>query len=212
MNINIINVYILYNNKLTMESRITLKTSKNINDLKMSVMNVISNAQFDSNSDICKLRQYVSQFSDNIFEKTDFAKHARIKSTVPSNNQCLAKKATLEQCTRRRKDGFSYCGTHIKGQPHGTMNLDVQNNVVPNTHVSVTIVAKEINGIMFYLDDYGNVYLTEDICNNIKNPSIIAKYTKCGDIYHIPSLNISSNELIEPAPQSQTYIPISPVV
>jgi hypothetical protein len=192
-----------------MEARITLKTSETINELKTRVMNIINSSQFDSNSDICELRQYVSQFSDNIFEKPDFAKHVRIKSVVPSNNQCLAKKATLDQCTRRRKNGFSYCGTHTKGRPHGTMNLDVQNNIVPNTHVKVTIIAKEINGIMFYLDDYGNVYLTEDICNNVRNPSIIAKYTKCGDIYSIPSLNISSNKPIEPKDQSQTYVPIS---
>jgi len=177
-----------------MESKITLKTRAVIGNLKLHIMNIIGDTQFDSNLNICDLRQYLIDFSDNIFEPSDFAKRVRVKTNIPSNNQCLAKKATLEQCTRRKKDDSNYCGTHAKGQPHGTMNLDVQNNIIQNTHVNIIIIAKEINGIIFYLDDYGNVYSTEDVCNNIKNPSIIAKYTKCGDSYSIPSLHISSNK------------------
>ena len=40
----------------------------------------------------------------------------------------------------------------------------------------VTVYAKEINGIVYYIDNDGNVYDTEDVYQNKQNPKIIAKY------------------------------------
>jgi len=53
--------------------------------------------------------------------------------------------------------------------PHGV--YDVSSCVVRK----VNVYACEIKGIVYYLDDDGNVYDTNDVHNNVKNPRIIAK-------------------------------------
>ena len=55
------------------------------------------------------------------------------------------------------------------GVPHGVYS--VSSCVVRK----VNVYAREIKGIVYYLDDDGNVYDTNDVHNNIKNPRIIAK-------------------------------------
>ena len=43
------------------------------------------------------------------------------KKRVPSSERCCGLSANGQQCTRRKKEGQDkYCGTHIKGTPHGT--------------------------------------------------------------------------------------------
>ena len=37
--------------------------------------------------------------------KDDLQKRKRIKNIVPSNDRCIALRANLEQCTRRKKEG-----------------------------------------------------------------------------------------------------------
>ena len=51
-----------------------------------------------------------------------------------------------------------------------------------------SIQAVDIKGIIYYVDDDGNVYDPQDIIENNKNPKIIAKYIKEADEYKIPSL------------------------
>lgn len=122
--------------------------------------------------------------------KDDFMKRKRIKSVVPIYDRCCAKRASGEQCTRRKKEGESYCGTHIKGTPHSVMEED--NMTEPSTpkNVKVDIWAQDIRGIIYYIDKTGNVYDTEDIMKIDKYPKrVIAKYVhddKGG--YSIPSI------------------------
>jgi len=47
-----------------------------------------------------------------------------------------------------------------------------------STTKKVEVNAVDIKGIVYYLDNDGNVYDTEDIVSNNKNPRIIAKYVK----------------------------------
>jgi hypothetical protein len=42
---------------------------------------------------------------------------------------------------------------------------------------------QEINGIIYFIDKNNNIYKTEDIKENSKNPQIIAKYEKENDVY-----------------------------
>ena len=35
---------------------------------------------------------------------------------------------------------------------------------------------QEINGILYYIDEYKNIYKTEDIISNEINPDVIARY------------------------------------
>ena len=61
---------------------------------------------------------FIYEYKNLHLEKDDFMKRRRIKNVVPLYARCMAKKANEEQCTRRRKESFSYCGTHVKGTPH----------------------------------------------------------------------------------------------
>jgi hypothetical protein len=106
--------------------------------------------------------------------KEDISKRKRIKNAIPGCNRCIAKRANGEQCTRKQKEGYEYCGTHVKGIPHGIISNkeDALNGV---ELVRAEVVAKDIHGIVYYVDQYNNVYKTEDILNEKKNPEVIAK-------------------------------------
>ena len=66
------------------------------------------------------------------------------------------------------------CGTHIKGTPHGIIELADKIDQI----TKVSIWAQDIKGIIYYIDDNHNVYNTKDIYENIMNPKIIAKWEK----------------------------------
>jgi hypothetical protein len=75
----------------------------------------------------------------------------------------------------------------MKGTPHGIMETsDVQK--VNTTKVEVWV--QDIQGIVYYIDKFNNVYDTADIIKNQVNPKIIAKYVKNGENFSIPELNI----------------------
>lgn len=99
-------------------------------------------------------------------------KRKRNKHQIPLNERCLAKKSGGEQCTRRKKDGSNFCGTHIKGTPHG-QTTDVSSNLK-----KVNVYAEDIDGIIYYIDDIGNVYNSEDVFKKIDNPRVILRYKK----------------------------------
>ena len=117
----------------------------------------------------------------------DFIKRKRIKNAIPVTNRCSAMRANNEQCTRRRKDGNQFCGTHTKGTPHGLISNDDTDNT---SSKKVEVYAKEIMGIVYYIDHTKNVYDTEDIMNEVENPAIIATYTKNGDTITIPAFGL----------------------
>ena len=102
-------------------------------------------------------------------------------------NRCNAKRANSEQCTRRKKEGFEYCGTHLKGTPHGICLSGETDK--PLTH-KIEVWVQDIQGIVYYIDKANNVYQAEDIIVNKMNPKIIAKYVKNGEHYSIPEFNI----------------------
>lgn len=121
--------------------------------------------------------------------KDDFMKRKRVKSVVPIYERCCAKRANGEQCTRRKKDGETYCGTHIKGTPHSIVD-EVECEAPTTKNVKVDIWAQDIKGIIYYIDKTGNVYDTEDIMKIDKYPKrVIAKYHKDeAGKYSIPSI------------------------
>jgi len=131
--------------------------------------------------------QYIYDFERLSFTKEDFQKRKRIKNFVPIFDRCCAKRATSEQCTRRKKDGSEYCGTHMKGTPHGI--VDLQNELIATTQ-KIEVYAQDIQGIIYYIDNNNNVYQAEDIISNKINPKIIAKYVRNGDEYSIPEFSI----------------------
>ena len=82
-----------------------------------------------------------------------------------------------------------FCGTHIKGTPHGAINnkLDESGKHV----VKIEIWVQEIKGINYYIDNMNNVYKPEDIISNKQKPAIIAKWSLSDNgVYKIPSFGI----------------------
>jgi hypothetical protein len=140
------------------------------------------------NEQMNHLIQYVFDYDRLTLSKDDFMKRKRVKNLVPHFDRCCAKRANGEQCTRRRKDDKGeYCGTHMKGTPHGI--IDDQNEVKQTTQ-KIEVWAQDIQGIIYYIDKTGNVYQAEDIVNNKINPNIIAKYVKSGETFTIPAFGL----------------------
>ena len=128
-------------------------------------------------------------------DKTDFQKRKRVKNVVPLHDRCIACRANGEQCTRRRKGDSEYCGTHIKGTPHGIISKEKQDSEPKPMIKKVSVWAQDIKGIIYYIDDDSNVYETSAILQGTDNPKIIAKYQKSLDnegnvAYAIPSFGI----------------------
>jgi hypothetical protein len=164
-----------------MERRISKKVNDYIHIFKNEIAEKVK--AMDS-SDPTEIMNFIYQYKNFELSKEDFMKRKRVKNMVPVYERCCAKRANGQQCTRRKKDDLQYCGTHSKGTPHGIMN----ENETVSTVTKVEVSAIDIKGIVYYLDNNGNVYDTEDIIANKKNPRIIAKYEQNGETYTIPSL------------------------
>jgi len=169
-----------------MERRINKKIETYITTLKDNIRDKSSELGIKTEQ-MNQLLQYVYDYDRLNLNKEDFMKRKRVKNVVPFFDRCCAKRASGEQCTRRKKEEDEYCGTHMKGTPHGI--IDDQNDVKQNTQ-KVEVWAQNIQGIVYYIDKNGNVYQAEDIVSNKMNPVVIAKYVKNGEIFTIPSFGL----------------------
>lgn len=132
------------------------------------------------------IMKFIYNYENLCLEKNDLQKRKRTKNVVPFHDRCTALRANKEQCTRRKKGDNKYCGTHIKGQPHGTLELSSDQMV---TSKKVEVWPEEIYGIIYYIDNNNNVYSAEDIMSNRDNPKVIYKYNKDNNgNYHIEDL------------------------
>lgn len=161
-----------------MERRITKKIEAYQVDFKNAIkdwlvnenINLTNNNGLDKTSEFL---QFVYDYNGIGITKEDFQKRKRVKNQVPQYERCVAKKAEGEQCTRRKKDE-TFCGTHVKGTPHGIISTENVENALPVTKVEVWV--QEIKGIHCYIDASENVYYAEDIMARKPNPRIVAKY------------------------------------
>jgi hypothetical protein len=170
-----------------MEKRLNKKLETWITSFKDDIREKATQIGISKNDQTNQLIQYIYDYDRLTFGKEDFQKRKRVKNVVPFFDRCCAKRASNEQCTRRKKDDIEYCGTHMKGTPHGI--IDTQNESKPNTQ-KIEVWAQDIQGIVYYIDKAYNVYQAEDIVINKLNPKIIAKYIKIGEVYSIPEFNI----------------------
>ena len=165
-----------------MERRINARIDSYLIGFKNSIL-----AQFDAvrqkhangstdgiHKDYSEIMNFIYSVDKLKLSKEDFMKRKRIKSVVPMHDRCHAKRANGEQCTRRKKDGCAYCGTHAKGIPHGMFDI-----LEPaTTNVKVDTWVQDIKGIMYHIDSAGNVYDPEDILLNKINPKVIMKLSQ----------------------------------
>jgi hypothetical protein len=170
-----------------MERRLNKKVEGYLTQFKDHIKEKSIQLELNKNDQVNQLIQYIYDYDRLCFGKEDFAKRKRVKNVVPYFDRCCAKRANEEQCTRRKKDGSEYCGTHMKGSPHGVIESQTENKT---TFQKIEVWAQDIQGIIYYIDKTGNVYQAEDIVVNKINPKIIAKYVKIGDSYSIPEFNL----------------------
>lgn len=171
-----------------MERRLNKKVETYITTFKDGIRDKATQLGLNNDVKSTQLLQYIIDYDRLSFNKEDFQKRKRVKNFVPIYDRCCAKRASDEQCTRRRKEGSEFCGTHMKGTPHGIV-VDNTDESKVTTH-KVEVWAQDIQGIIYYIDKHNNVYDTPDIVMNRVNPKIIAKYIKTGETYSIPELNI----------------------
>lgn len=170
-----------------MEKRVNNKIETYVVSFKQELANKIKRVNFDDQSLQSDLLEYIFDYERLCLTKEDFVKRKRIKNAIPTLNRCSAKRANGEQCTRRRKNNCNFCGTHEKGRPHGLINQDSK----PSDEIrNIEVRAQEIMGIVYYIDNYNNVYKTEDILSEKKNPEIIGRYEESNGNYTIPSLGL----------------------
>jgi hypothetical protein len=173
------------------------EVASKLRDLNAAVAAVaaVSNTKHNAIDNKDKDQQMQNQQVDGLFKqiisfvydydklkltKEDFMKRKRVKNIVPAQHRCHAKRANGEQCTRKKKTGCDYCGTHTKGVPNSIMD-DVANGSLSTIKVSqqnVNVWVQNIKGIEYFIDAKNNVYKHEDVIENSVNPQIIAKCSK----------------------------------
>ena len=157
-----------------MERRINKKIEEHHTSFIEKIKTIISiNNSDNPNNQLEKISEIITAATPCIIGKLDFVKRKRVKNVVDLADRCCACRANGEQCTRRRKDGSQFCGTHIKGTPNGITDENPHTNQI---QTKKEVWAQEISGIIYYLDKENNVYKAEDIMSNKVNPEIIYKW------------------------------------
>ena len=166
-----------------MEKRITNKINTYFQNFKQELKKVIDYQNLNA-VEYNNIVQFLYDYPQLEIIKEDFTKRKRVKNTVPFHERCCAKRANTRQCTRRKKNEELYCGTHIKGRPHGEITNKTSSKIIKKREVW----AIDIKGIIYFIDNEGNVYDHDDVMKGRDNAKIIAKYEKNGDEYNIPSI------------------------
>lgn len=173
-----------------MEKRLNKKMDAHLQQFKEEIRREIDDLDILIDDKISSLLNFIYDYKGLKFDTTDLQKRKRVKNSIPKFDRCSACRANGEQCTRRRKGDFEFCGTHTKGTPHGIIDTNGTSNPSRNTQ-KIEVWTVDIKGILYYIDNFNNVYQTEDIVENKVNPSIIAKYVKDdNDVYSIPEFGI----------------------
>lgn len=157
-----------------MDKRLTSKLTNYVRKFKDDVKNELVKLECIEQEKLSEFLNYLYEYEQIEINRTDFLKRKRVKNTIPNNNRCNALKAGGEQCTRRRKENCLYCGTHVKGAPHG----EASTNKSENDKKTIDITAHQINGIIYYIDNIKNIYKMEDVLAGNENPEIIGSYRK----------------------------------
>ena len=169
-----------------MEKRLNKKIEEYVTNFKDEIRKKITEINFEDKRKIAEMVEFVYDYNRLTLQRDDFIKRKRVKNSIPVLNRCIAKRANGEQCTRRRKVECEFCGTHSKGTPHGLITNTLS---IEDTIQKLDVFAEDVNGIIYYIDKFNNVYKTEDILEGKSNPLIIAKCVKTNGVCTIPDLH-----------------------
>ena len=166
-----------------MDVKLNRKSAQYVLTFKNDIKNKLDGLGDDINHDMkSDLLKFVFDYPGMVITPEDLQKRKRIKNSVPQFNRCCARRANGEQCTRRKKDGCEFCGTHCKGIPHGQIECSV---VSETTLKKKETWLQDFAGIQYFIDSDGNVYNPSDVLSNKVNPEIIAEYEHKDDKYVI---------------------------
>jgi len=155
-----------------MEKRINTRFEQYIGQFKDAIKTKVVELGLGQEDKLKELVEFVYEYERLVLQKDDLSKRKRVKNSIPQENRCNAMRANSERCTRKRKDGHEFCGTHLKGTPNGSVGqLSASESVFKKIEVTVN----EIDGIMYYIDSFDNIYKPEDIISGKENPTIIGK-------------------------------------
>jgi hypothetical protein len=163
-----------------MEKRILDKVGNQNNQYLQKVVTELNRVKTNEIT-VDEVIQWVQTNKPVDLTKSDFIKRKRSKNCIPFESRCEARCAKGsghegEQCTRRKKSGCMFCGTHTKGVP--------QNMEQKSDFKKKTIWTEEYRGIIYFIDDE-HVYNPEDIKKNKINPEIIGSCKKVNNSYVI---------------------------
>jgi hypothetical protein len=126
-----------------MEKNINKRIETYVSGLKNGIRTKITELDLQERQKINELLEYIFDYNRLVLTKEDFVKRKRVKNAIPTLNRCNARRANGEQCTRQRKEGCEFCGTHNKGVPHGFMTDEGSETVLQTTQ-KLEVIAEEI--------------------------------------------------------------------
>lgn len=163
---------------------------------------------FTEKEKINELLEFIFEYEKKIKNTTKQNTTDNSSITLTDEERCIATRKQGDRCSRKKTKGNQYCGTHCvkyKEIIHGkgtitpsiiderpTIQSSLKTTLPPDKQKkSMEVVAHEIQGIIYYIDNDLNVYNTEDIFKNLNNPRVIAKAIKLSQtVFSIPSLGL----------------------
>ena len=155
-----------------MEKRINQRLEQYISQFKDDIKTKVIGLDLGSQEKSKELVEFVYEYERFILQKEDLSKRKCVKNSIPLENRCSALRADDERCTRKRKDGHQFWGTHLKGSPNR-----IQSDQTGGVFKKLEVVVLDIDGILYYVDSFMNIYKPEDIMSERENPEIIGKYS-----------------------------------
>lgn len=169
-----------------MERIINKNIEEYVTNFKSQIKDRVLELNFNDKDNVSKLLEFVFDYDRFVLKKEDLVKPKRVKTDIPCAQRCVSKLVNGEQCTRRKNKNCEYCGTHMKVvRPN-----DYVSNLRIETKQTIKVFTENIHGIIYYIDEYLNVYNTEDILDEKEDPRIVAKAEKKGDRYIIPEFEL----------------------
>lgn len=167
---------------MSMDRKINAKIDDYLTTFKQNLIDELNkNNNAASNAANASMIQYILNYEHCKIVVEELHKKKRIINHISPEIRCTAKLANGGQCTRKKNCDSEYCGTHVKGLPYGMHNEDEEKREKEEKEKEETVVTvdawlQDINGIACYVDANSNVYRTEDIINNIPNPTVIRQH------------------------------------
>ena len=152
---------------------LTINISENLETECRKIIKKISHIKHLDENQLLEIilpdKLYFNELANNLVSKKKKKTNRRI---LPKNERCLGRKNDLTQCTRKRKEGHEFCGSHIKNLPNGKVGDDgacfnkkkgkrgrKRKNLINNENDNGILTTKKyINGSVYLVDSKNIVY------------------------------------------------------